>query len=663
MYTNQGVCLMGLKRRKDTIFGLHFDFHATENSPAIGENFTADMVQEIIDLVKPEFIQCDCKGHPGVSSYPTKVGNAAPEIKKDILKIWRDVTAKNNIPLFTHYSGLWDGMATKNNPRWHIVENFGIEEYKMAINLFCDYPEKLMIPQLCELAEEYNVDGVWIDGDCWGVLRDRSNEMQKTFFERTGLKKLPENRGDEGFDEYLDLLRELYRNYLNNYTKSVHCKYPDFQIASNWAYTTYMPEKVEADVDFLSGDVFGNDEINHARYEAKYLAQQNKPWDLMVWGDARVVAKPNDPTGGGGQYNAFKTSVQLKQEASQILAHGGGFQVYYMQNKDGSVEIPRLKQAAELADFCKSRKPYCFRGKQKSEIAVYYCADTAYKMASEAFGFMDGTLNFLKGDVALMSSLGLPVDFISEHHIEKDINRYSLIVVPEWASVFNKAELLAFAERGGNLLILGSKATTDFANELGVTVKEIKTDKRIRIYNNDISGNVGVPTNIAVVDVNDAEIVNRLDLFVDTESVKAVAATVKNYGKGKIAGVYFDTGILYREYKDIILSDLIKSVTDILIPKKRAEVNGSRYVDIALSEIDGNLCVGLLNTAGPHADPNVLVYDEIPTVSGLTVRVKCEKLNAIFREPQHINMPFNYENGVAEIKVDGLEIYDILVIK
>lgn len=654
---------MKFKKRKDTIFGLHFDFHATENSPSIGETFTAEMVQEIIDLVKPEFIQCDCKGHPGVSSYPTKVGNAAPVIDKDILKIWRQVTAKNGIPLFAHYSGLWDGVAAKNNPEWRIVENFGIEEYKMAINLFCDYPEKLMIPQLYELADDYNINGVWVDGDCWGVLRDQSKKIQQAFFERTGIEKLPENRGDEGFDEYLDLLRELYRKYLNNYTKSVHQKYPDFQIASNWAYTTYMPEKVEADVDFLSGDVFGNNEINHARYEAKYLAQQNTPWDLMVWGDARVVAKADDPTGGGGQYSAYKTSVQLKQEASQILAHGGGFQIYYMQNKDGSVDISRLKPAVELAKFCKSRKPYCFRGKQKSEIAVYFCTNTAYKMANEAFGFMDGTLNFLKGDVALMSSFGLPVDFVSEHHISKDIDRYSVIVVPEWECVFNKAELLAFAERGGNLLILGSYATKNFADELGIDISEIKTDRRIRIYNNDISGNVGVPTNVAVINANEAEIVGYLDYNEETENVKVIAATVKSYGKGKIAGVYFDTGLMYKEYKDIVLSDLIKNVTDILIPEKRAEVKGSRYVEITISEVDGNLCVGLLNTAGPHADPTVLAYDEIPTINGLTVRVKCEKPNAIYKEPQHISMPFAYEKGVAEIKVDKLEIYDILCIK
>ncbi len=36
------------------------------------------MIEDIIDRVRPDYLQIDCKGHPGLSSYPTKVGNRAP---------------------------------------------------------------------------------------------------------------------------------------------------------------------------------------------------------------------------------------------------------------------------------------------------------------------------------------------------------------------------------------------------------------------------------------------------------------------------------------------------------------------------------------------------------------------------------------------------------
>ena len=73
-------------KRKDAFFGLHFDMHATENDINIGENFDEQCVEKICCEIQPDYIQVDAKGHVGVSSYPTKVGFCAPNIKKDILK-------------------------------------------------------------------------------------------------------------------------------------------------------------------------------------------------------------------------------------------------------------------------------------------------------------------------------------------------------------------------------------------------------------------------------------------------------------------------------------------------------------------------------------------------------------------------------------------------
>ena len=52
-------------KRKDCFFGLHFDYHANENTRDIGKNFSAETVERIVREVKPDFIQCDTKGHPG----------------------------------------------------------------------------------------------------------------------------------------------------------------------------------------------------------------------------------------------------------------------------------------------------------------------------------------------------------------------------------------------------------------------------------------------------------------------------------------------------------------------------------------------------------------------------------------------------------------------
>lgn len=61
----------------ERFFGLHFDFHAGSNN-RIGYRTEKEDIKAYIKAAKPDFIQCDCKGHPGYSSYPTKAGIPAP---------------------------------------------------------------------------------------------------------------------------------------------------------------------------------------------------------------------------------------------------------------------------------------------------------------------------------------------------------------------------------------------------------------------------------------------------------------------------------------------------------------------------------------------------------------------------------------------------------
>lgn len=645
-------------RRKDCIFGLHFDFHAKPDNVPIGKTVTEEMVQSIIDIVKPDFLQCDSKGHPGIASYPSKLGNSAPEIERDVLKIWRKVTEKNGVALYTHYSGIFDCEAIKKHPDWAVINPDGSKNPN-AVNLYTPYAKEVLIPQLCELAGDYKTDGVWVDGDCWGVLRDCGEATRQKFFEKTGCSELPKKRGDKYFDEYLDMLRQAFLDYLKDYTRIVHEKYPDFQIASNWAFTTYMPQSVCADVDYITGDVYALDVINHLKYESKFMSQQKIPWDLMSWNRSLIPAKEGDPT-GNGEYYASKTAVQLKQEASIVLAHGGAFQVYYIQNADGSVNLEEIKSSQGLAEFCRSRKNYCHRGESKAEIAVFYSGKTAYKMANEAFGFMDGTLKFVWGDVALMSSLGIPVDFIHEETLNERINSYSLIVIPEWEYLENKSQLLSFAENGGKLLVIGCKASKFFEKELGVKSECIKKNSRIYIRQDGYTSSIGKPADVLNVSPVDTEVIDYI--YYDYPGTKRdIAATVRNYGKGKIAGVYFDTGLLYNSIKDIRLSDFMKNVADRLLPEKFVEVSGSRNVEVTALLKNGKLCINLVNTSGPHADSTVLVYDEVPSLRNIEVKVKCDKPSKIFLEPEHTELPFKYENGFVKVNLDELEMYEILV--
>ena len=167
-------------KRADSFLGVHFDFHAGPECNEIGKNTTRAMVEAIIDQVKPDYLQTDCKGHPGLSSYPTKVGNPAPGFVGDPLKIWRQVTAERGVALYMHYSGVWDGVAVKEHPDWARVNSEGRADDHLT-STFGPYVDKLLIPQFKELSDVYGVDGVWVDGECWArgerLLRRRDKTV------------------------------------------------------------------------------------------------------------------------------------------------------------------------------------------------------------------------------------------------------------------------------------------------------------------------------------------------------------------------------------------------------------------------------------------------------------------------------------------------------
>ena len=151
-------------RRSESYFGLHFDFHATLQDTLIGKTCTDKMIDSLLIKVKPDFIQVDCKGHSGVTSYPTKVGNPPKRVEKDILKLFREVTLRRGVALYVHYSGVWDDEAVKHHPNWSRIDSEGKPDRQKA-SLWSAYTDSLLIPQLKEISD-YGVNGVWVDGDC-----------------------------------------------------------------------------------------------------------------------------------------------------------------------------------------------------------------------------------------------------------------------------------------------------------------------------------------------------------------------------------------------------------------------------------------------------------------------------------------------------------------
>lgn len=649
-------------RRDESFLGLHFDFHAGEDCREIGKDVTPEMVEYIIEKVKPDYLQCDSKGHPGISSYPTTIGTPAPGFVRDQLRIWREVTASRGIALYVHYSGVWDASAVKKHYSWARIDEKNKRD-KNNTSVFGPYVDELLIKQIKELSDSYGIDGVWIDGDCWAVSQDYSNKAIRLFREKTGITSLPRKPEDPFFFEFTEFCRQGFRDYLQHYVDELHAYKPELQICSNWAYSSFMPEPVAVDVDFLSGDYPMADCVNMARFEARCLALQGKCWDLMAWS---FISRWNDELG----CFSTKSAVQLKQEASIVLALGGGIQFYFTQKRDGSIRRWQLEHMGEVAGFCRSRQKHCHKGVPIPQIALLYPGKSYYRKNDRLFNpwssshgrkLQEPMLGILQ---SLLNSQNV-VDITMEHHLSHRMGEYPLIILPEWEYLDGAfiAELLSYVEAGGNLLVIGPVAAAMFKEQLGVDFMGKPELKANWLHHDGML--CALKTVSQKVHLNNRiEQFGRLYYEDDISGDSSPAASITRYGKGNIAAVYVNLGERYRNSASVVSKSYLKALVRRLFPNPLVEVLGSQYVDVTAYHLDNKVMIALANTSGPHADENVYVFDEIQPVGPLEIKIRTDgKPKVVTAQPGDRPIDFIYEGNEIHLVLSSLEILDILVIE
>ena len=639
----------GKLKRADCFFGIHFDLHASEDITDAGKTLTAEMIDTFLTKVRPDFIQIDCKGHAGISSYPTKVGYHVKGFEKDPLKLWREITEKNKVALFMHFSGVWDSKVVKEHPDWAVIKANG-EPSTQKTSFFSPYIDTYMIPQLKELSD-YRVDGAWIDGECWAVEPDYGEASLKRFTTETGITEIPKKSSDRYYPEFMEYTRSLFREHMKKYINAIHQYNPLFQITSNWAYSSIMPEKVTIDVDYLSGDVTPQNGVYRSAFEARCLAPQGKPWDLMAWGFS---------WNGGEMPLSVKSSIQLEQEAAQIMVMGGGVQFYFQQNRDLSLKPWLAIPLSEIATFCRERQQYCHKAKAIPQIALLYPTAFIQKNASRPYS---NSTRMLQGVLNLVLDGQHSVEILMEHHLHEKMEQYPLIIIPEcdFLEASFLEELKKYVTEGGNLLIIGTETAKLFEKELGIKSFLNADEDQAFITTSGKIGAIRSP----VVSVELLPGAKAISTFYGSSDFrdrgKIIASSVNKVVEGRVAGIYFNAGSAYIEYKSPVLRDFVSNHITELFPDQLVKVTGSHLVHVTINQLNNKMYVNLVNVAGEHTNQSAIGYDEIPSLKDLTVLIKTEKKpSKILLQPGGRELPFDFQNRVSEVVVPDLFIHSIL---
>lgn len=639
--------------RKDAFFGLHFDLHPQATDTSLGADISEDNIRGLLERVKPDYVQYDCKGHAGWTGYPTAVGWASPGIVKDSLAVWRKATRDVGVGLFIHYSGVWDSKAVAEHPDWARVGPDGKPDPN-ATSVFGPYVDELLIPQLNEVAQKYGLDGVWADGECWGAQLDWSPRALAAWTKETGHRDAPKDRTDPRWLDWKMFHRRAFERYLAHWTDAVHAANPALQLTSNWMYTTFAPKPVEAKLDFLSGDYSPSLSVDRARVEARYLASTGRPWDLMAWGFDK----------GQGLGWSIKPTPHLMQEAAVVLMQGGGFQIYHTPTRSGYIVEPIIAQEEAVAAFCRARQAVSHRSTSEPQVALLLSSESFWDRSDAVFAPWGDVFQDLEGALHALLHLHYSVDILAEHQLQPRLDEFPLVVVPDSHRLtpeFRQA-LTAYVERGGSLLLLGEKCARLFEPLLGVGFDGPPAQRGAELAS---AGGVTCADGVwQKVRPTTARAAGFIHPTRDARKGGEIAATLNTFGKGRVAAVYGPVASVYFRSHHPWLRDFIGSLTAELFPDPAVAVDGPPTLDIALRRTsDGRLSVHLLNTAGLPLPDRYGFTDHIPPVDGVVVAVRTSaRPRSVTWVPEGGRLDWSWSDGRLKVTVPRLAIHGVVIV-
>jgi len=641
-------------------FGLHYDLHARATDTELGRELTHEHLRERLLRVKPDWIQCDCKGHAGHTSWPTQIGSPSPGIITDALRIHRDVTRELGIKLGMHYSGVWDTRAIELHPDWALIHADSSADPNFTCRL-SGYVDELMIPQMLEVVEKYDVDGFWVDGENWASRPCWCERCQAEFRRRTGLQTVPRAAGDEHWSAWLAFHRDLFTEHVTRYTEAVHARKPDCLICSNWMYTMRQPEAVAAPVDYLSGDYSPSWGADRAAVEGRVMDGRGMTWDLMAWGFTRI---------GGGDMSPWvmKTPVHLCQELSEVIALGGAVMVYNQPQRSGWLTGWHQELLGDVAEWCRERQEVCFRTETAAEVAILHLAGHYYTRNDPLFN-LGSAHEPVEGALHAILENQLSADIMLEHDATARIGRYKLVIVPGQTRLSEpiKSALLEHARAGGAVLLSGGHLAAESADLVGVELTgPAQQQGDEAVWYLPVEGRavpVGGPWQ-PVRALPGTEVWTHLmhQQEPEKDATGQPASTARRVGAGWVVAAHGPLFSSYFRGHYPLLRRFIRGLIARLQLPWAVTAEGPAWLEVIPRRQDGRLHVNLINRgAGETLSPSRVIVEQLPPIENVTLHIRCpESPKSVALLPGDDGLQWSHRDGLLTVHVPRVDIHAVL---
>jgi hypothetical protein len=645
---------------------VHYDYHAMAEDDNLGGELTYEHLRAEMERLKPDWIQCDCKGVFGLTSYPSKLGNAAPGIVRDSLRIYRDVTAELGIPLLVHYCALWDKHAASTHPDWARVGPDGTPSPDFVCTQ-SPFLTTLMIPQMKEIISDYQVDGFWVDAD--GILMTPCYcQRCQDNFRQLGNRTVPRSPGQDGWWTWAEFQRRQYMAYMKSYVEAAEAFDPRCQVVVNWLYTMSQPEPFRGEVSHISGDV--NDRplesvfaAEWAALEGRFLDGRGPTWDLIMWSTIKSGSQDIGLT-------EIKPVAQMCQEAAAVLSCGGAVCVYSSPQRSGHLVSWYQQRVTEVGEFVKARDEVILGTTSIPQVAVLDSAAHMNRARIKDWMFWsEKASDPLRGAVQSLLETHHHLEVLDEERLLDRAASYQVIVVPEQHNLPPETarKLMQYVEDGGRLLVTGCNSADPWPGWLGVQT-EAAAGPALPIYApSGEGGSEATPLAGPLHLVRPDSATALINVLGGNEPEKDVTswpiATIHKMGAGQVVAVFAPVFDTYWKSRFAGTRSLIASLMAALQADLDLEVEAPASVHCSLRQKDGNTIVHLVNMApGELTALHNQTWDTIPPARA-TVSVRTHLIPALVRAVPDQPLDWEWRDGIVVIKDLEVPIHVAIVIE
>ena len=643
----------------------HLDYH-TKGDVEVGSEVDVEETLRLLKLSKPDVIQVHAKGNPGWTSYPSKVGYTPPKLAKDVMQSWKDAATRGGYHFSAYYNLGRDGEIMKRHPEWNRVDAMG----KLVDNSLCyqsGVAENYLFPMIIEIIDLYHPEGFWLDGSCFTVQNCYCDKCQERFRKETPEYSgaAPRNPEDEGWDEFKEMQRQIYRELVENTSKTIKRHDPDCLVAINLAYGNQMPEEAPSYLDYLTCDI-GN-KIEQIPAQACWFDGQNKPFDLMTtafYNDYNNKAAVPKPKG------------QIEQEMAAIISNGGHYFVWDDPSPKGGLSKERFEMLGEVvAPFLRSRQEWCVDSKRVPDVSLFQGSASHYaitRSSKKAFSAENETIT--DTDLSLRE-MHLNHEMISDERLSKlDIHGQLLIIEdPLVLTSENRVAILNFVTKGGTLLITGHGIEDPELQKI-TGLKVVKTPRVL-----------GVEGSMVNIDDKQISLNHQIASVIITNAKKIIVGSLANgeeivllalnkLGKGRVYSVpfpLFSSRVLGTEmeipgkFKEYVMERILP------VSKRLTSTDAPSSVDIILREKDNQKVVHLVNMAKGERTRDErnswnlsTCIKNIPPTPPFHITLSLTgKPKSVILQPQGLEVKdWSYKKGYLQVKVPSFDIHQMLIV-